>query len=79
MEIWTSGVRRVTFAAPTSAAQEWDLFDRGPRFVSFPHRTKKYTEPQRRYVQVKKKMWMAGSVLRSRSRPSQNHIGKPEP
>jgi hypothetical protein len=33
MEIWTSGVRRVTFAAPSTAAEEWDLYTRGPRFM----------------------------------------------
>ncbi len=33
-EIWTSGVKRITFAAPTTAAEEWDLYTRGPRFES---------------------------------------------
>ena len=36
-EFWASGEHRVTFAPPTTRAEEWDLLERGPRSDSTDH------------------------------------------
>ena len=35
-EFWEAGEHQVTFSAPTSKAEEWDLVSRGPRLFVFP-------------------------------------------